>query len=240
MVVAAVIGVVVLAGIAVLGVTTVARRLRQVSPVTGPPRVVYTDDFHDPNSGWTTTTLPSGTSFSYQSDSYVVSAVGDLHHLASSPYSRPIQQLTMTVSASQVVNGQTRAGFGVSCYRGSGSAALHYEFLVEAGQRWFIERRDGVLSASGSPQVLAEGSSPAVPGTTPITVSGSCLTQSDGHTTHLEVAVNGRTVGQADDVAAALSGSGWRADLDVASGGTVPCTATVTLFQERIGSLTGH
>lgn len=240
MAVGAAIGVIVVVGIGLLGVTTLARRLRQVSPVTGPPWVVYTDDFHDPNSGWTTTTLPSGTSFSYQSGTYVVNAVGDLHHLASSPYSRPVAQLTMTVSASQVVNGQTRAGFGVSCYRGSGSAALHYEFLVEAGQHWFIERRDGVLSASGAPQVLAEGSAPTVPGPTPITVSGSCLTQSDGHTTHLEVAVNGRTVGQTDDVATTLSGSGWRADLDVASGGSVPCTATVTLFQERIGSLTGH
>jgi hypothetical protein len=238
--VAVAIGIVVSVGIALVGVTTLARRLRQVSPVGGPPRVVYTDDFHDPNSGWTTATLPSGTRFGYQSDAYVVNAVGDLHHLASSPYTRPVQQLTMTVSASQVVNGQTRAGFGVSCYRGSGTTTLHYEFLVEAGQRWFIERRDGVLSASGSPQVLAEGTSPAVPGSTPITVSGSCLTQSDGHTTHLAVAVNGRMVGQADDVAGTLSSDGWRADLDVASGGSEPCTATVTLFQERIGSLTGH
>jgi hypothetical protein len=235
-----VVGVALLAvAVVVLGVIgVIVTRDQSGSPpgVLGPNRVLYTDDFHDPGSGWTTGSLPSGTTFGYSGQGYLVNAVGDLQHFANAPYAEPVQRLTMSVTATQVTHDQDAAGFGVGCSRNTVSAPIRYEMLVDAAHHWVIERRDGAANASSTPSVLATGTSPLAPGSSPITVSGSCLTGGDNRTTTLIVSENGEKVGQVEDTAA-LAGPGWRGLLEVSSRGDQPCPATVTRYVERLGPL---
>jgi hypothetical protein len=53
-----------------------AARLR---PITIGPSV-YTDDFHDPGSGWPTMVAPFGTTFAYGTNVYTITTVA--HHSA--------------------------------------------------------------------------------------------------------------------------------------------------------------
>jgi hypothetical protein len=206
--------------------------------VTGKPRVVYSDDFKDPSSGWRTDTLPQGATFRYTSEGYVVTGTGDYAWFAAAPYREPIQQVSMSATATAVTNDEASAGFGVSCVRGEGTSTIRYELTVRGAGQWRIERRDGPTGTS-TVSLLAEGRSPASPGATPMTVTGSCLTQADGQTTTLEVWVNGSKVGSTVDYADSLAGSGWYGGLQVSSHGSIPCSATVTRFVERTGPPTG-
>src|SRR4029077_8364159 len=81
--------------------------------------VVFSDDFHDATSGWGTQTLASGTNFSYGPDGSVIVAKGSLDHFATSPYEKPVQQVAISVTASQSADAPVGAGYGVSCWRGT-------------------------------------------------------------------------------------------------------------------------
>ena len=106
-------------------------------------KVVYSDDFRDASSGWSTAKLPSGSIFSYQSGKYVVFAKGTLHHYAESPYALPHKQLTISVTGTQAAGAPDGAGFGVTCRRGLGPQQVRYQFLVLAGGQFFIEGGNG-------------------------------------------------------------------------------------------------
>src|SRR4029077_2442362 len=104
---------------------------------------VFSDDFHDATSGWGTQTLASGTNFSYGPDGYVIVAKGSLDHFATSPYEKPVQQLAISVTASQSADAPVGAGYGVSCWRGTNATGIRYDFLVTTGGDWEVDRRDG-------------------------------------------------------------------------------------------------
>ena len=195
--------------------------------------IVFSDDFSDPTSGWTTAPLPSGTTFAYGVGGYVVTAKGALHHFSFAPYVDPVQQLSQSVSATEPATpGASGAGgVGVVCRRGTGSSQLQYEFLVFSDRRWYVERRDG--AAEGSvPTVLKQGSLSAGPGSTPVEVDGMCASETDGRTTRLALFVNGRKVADLANVASTFLDLGWRGGIDVASGAN-PSTFTVGHFAER-------
>ena len=228
-----------LVGIGVaIGIASGGRVIAAPKPITGKPRVVFSDDFQDPGSGWPTHSPSQGVTFAYTSAGYVVSGSGRYHWFARAPYYVPVPQLTMSVTATQVTNGQGAVGFGVACVRGIGSSITRYELLVNATRRWFIERALGPPGPTSTATIIDEGSSPMVPGATPMTVSGSCLTKADGRTTDLVVWVNGTKVGSAEDDATSLAGTGWYGQLIVATEGTRPCPVTATNFEERTGALT--
>jgi hypothetical protein len=244
-VIAIVVAVAVVAGAAVLAVVVGrARAGTATHPVTsatpspaGPLQatsgaVVFSDDFHDSSSGWSTSTLPSGTSFAYRGGKYVVVAKGALHHYAESPYAQPHRQLIASVTATQVAGAPDGAGFGVTCRRGLGAQQVRYQFLVLTGGQFFIEGGTGPDSGTTAPVILKQGTSPVSPGAAPLMVVGACMSERDGRTTRLVLFVNGTSVADVTDVRD-LAANGWLGGLDVASRDPNPSTVTVTRFEER-------
>jgi hypothetical protein len=195
--------------------------------------VVFSDDFKDPTSGWSTETLPSGTSYAYTDHGYVIVAFGQLDHLSGAPTARPRPQLTASMTATQSATAPEGAGFGVSCDRGTASAEIRYEFVVTKTANWTVSRKNGELSATGSPSdTLKEGSLASGPGGTPMTVEGTCATQADGKTTRLVLVVDGAAVVDFTDASDTLPDDGWYPELIVSSQDT-PSTVTVTHFEVR-------
>ena len=194
--------------------------------------VVFSDSFHDPGSGWTTKPLPSGTTFAYDNGSYAIVAKLDLHHFAYSPFEGPLQQMSVAVTASQDLVAPDGAGFGVSCLRGTGAAAVRYEFLDEAGFGWYVEEGSGVLSTSVGPTILAHGSTPVMIGRRSITVTGRCITSSNGQTTKLEMFIDNTQVAEYTSTTPA-PGDGWVSALVVASRDQAASMVRVTHFEVR-------
>jgi hypothetical protein len=195
--------------------------------------IVFSDDFHDSNSGWTTGTLPSGTSFAYQNGTYVIVAKGRLHHLAFSPYTAGVEQLGASVTASESSATSDPTGFGVGCVRGQGASEVDYELLVKTDATWFVERAEGSPKPEVSPDILKQGTAPVAPGGTPLTLEGLCATLPGSATTRLVLFIGGRQVADLTDTPSALPGSGWTAELIVASGASGTTTVAVTKFVER-------
>ena len=191
---------------------------------------MFVDHFANPGSGWETAPLPSGTTFAYGADDYIVVARGALHHFSYSPYTQPIQQLNTSMTATQSAGPPSGAGFGLVCRRGVGTAEIQYEFLV-LGRTWVVERRNGD-STNSAPAILLQGKSPVAPGAVPITVGAMCATEGDGRTTRLVLFLNGTKVADLPNVAPTFQDTGWRSGIDVASG-AAPSTVTVSEFEER-------
>jgi hypothetical protein len=204
------------------------------SPSAVPGVLVFSDDFHDPASGWLTETLPSGTTFKYTAGGLEVFAKGALHHISAAPYGRARAKISVSTTATQSSPAPDGAGFGVTCDRGTGDAEIRYEFIAYADGTWTIERLDGPLSATGSPpDVLKQGTLTAKPGATPLTIEGICVTQLDGKSTKLTLLINGVQVTQITDTASTLPDAGWYAELIVSSDDP-PTTVVVTKFEVRI------
>lgn len=194
--------------------------------------VVFTDDFSDPNSGWSTGTTASGTTFEYSGGAYVVVGKGSLHHLGFAPYDRQVIQVSMTTSATQSTGAPNGAGFGVFCESGSGSTTLDYQLLVEEPGTWFLERSSGPVSPTNSASIIKQGSSPDAPGSAPVKITGMCATLADSHTTRLALFVNGRLLVDATDTTSDAV-SGWDGGILTASRASQATTVTFTNFQER-------
>jgi hypothetical protein len=202
------------------------------SPSATPGVVLFSDDFHDPASGWQTDTLPSGTTFKYTPAGFEVFAKGSLHHIAASPYGRALTKISVSTTATQSSPAPDGAGFGVTCDRGTGEQEIRYEFVAYADATWTIERLDGPLSATGTPpDVLKQGALSAKPGATPLTIEGICVTQADGASTKLTLLINGVQMTELTD-AATLTDTGWYAELLVSSDDP-PTTVVVSKFEVR-------
>ncbi len=192
---------------------------------------IYSDDFMDSESGWTTDTASSGTTYKYTTEGYVVGALGDLHHFIYSPPHHSRQQLSMTVTAKETA-APAGAGFGVSCRRGSGVSMLSYEFLLFADGSWAVERRNGAPDVNTGPETLEEGAGNVVPGSTPTTVQGVCATV-DATTTRLVLFVNGSLVKDTSDTSNEMSTTAWLGGLDISSRSSAGQTVTITHYEER-------
>jgi hypothetical protein len=194
--------------------------------------LVFTDEFHDPSSGWTTEPLASGTTFAYSGGEYVVVAKGSLHHFSGAPYDVPLAELSMSVTATQSSDAPEGAGFGVTCAQGSGAQHIRYQFLVVLGGLFFIERKIGPDGGNVGPTVVKQGTSSASPGSTPMTLVGDCITAADGQSTRLVLFIDGTMTADVTDTASVPS-DGWLGGLDVSSIDTNPSTVSVTKFEER-------
>jgi hypothetical protein len=225
-------------GAAAVGLNAFKRVATPLGPVTAsttvtPTRgsVVFSDDFHDSSSGWTTDTLPSGTKFAYTAAGYVIVAKGTLDHFASSPYQDSVQQVAIAVTATQSTDSPATAGFGVSCWRGTGTAEVRYDFIVLTTGDWQVDRRDAGLT--NKPTILREGTSSSVLGATPVAVHGLCATLADLHTTRLALFAGTQMVADFTDIVATLPDAGWLADLLVTSETAHVSTVTATHFEVR-------
>jgi hypothetical protein len=201
---------------------------------------IFSDDFHDSNSGWDTVANSADADYAYSSGTYVVTAKRDFYYYEPSPYSEPKRQISASVTATLDVHTPPDAGFGVDCFRGAGSALVSYEFTADADANWYVQRAIGDTSTA-VPSTLAKGSlgSAPAPGVLPVTLVGVCATASDGVTTRLVLFVDGRKVADLTDAASESSDQGWRCDLLTAGSATRPVTETVTHFEERDLSRSG-
>lgn len=194
-------------------------------------KILYTDSFHTAGR-WSTSPLePPGTTFTYTPRGYEIVGTGFFVHTATPPYQIAIQQVSMSITATQPAGSPAYTGFGVVCRRGVGAARVQYEIYV-GGSQWVVERRDGSIP-EGAPFVIKEGSSPAAAGPAPMTIVGICATLADGVSTRVAMFVNGAIVVDLIDTATALSGQGWLTGLIVVSSDKAPNMVTVTRFEER-------
>ena len=198
-------------------------------------RVVFSDDFHDSESGWWVSSKPGATG-SYSGGAYITVVSGAYDWSFAAPYTVPHQQLAVSVTATLNAGAAPEAGFGVDCFRGSGAAQALYEFIVLADSHWLIERQ---LGSGTVPKILKSGSlgSAAAPGVIPVTVQGLCATMPNGGTTRLALFVDGSMLADLTDVVPTLADPGWLVELDVSSSDTKPTTASATRFELRDPSL---
>jgi len=240
----------IVAGVALLVVVAIAvgvvfvgvRALRHTPVAVGPVgpstnvtpnrgKVVFSDGFKDSGSGWSTDSLPSGTSFKYTADGYVVVAKGTLDHFAGAPYQTPVPQIAISVTATQSADAPVGAGYGVSCWQGTNAAELRYDFIVTAAGDWTVDRRDGGVLTK--PLILKRGTSSATLGATPVMVEGMCATMSDQHGIRLLLFAGTQRIADITDSATALPNTGWQADLMLTSSAIHDSTVTVTHFEVR-------
>ena len=225
-------------GVVFVGANAFKRAALATGPVTASTTVtstrgktVFSDDFRDPSSGWTTDALPSGTTFKYAPEGYVVVAKGLLDHFAGSPYSTPVAQIGMAVKATQSTDAPAVAGYGVSCWRGTDRTELRYDFVMTSAGDWTVDRRDGGVLTKAL--ILKQGKSSATLGSTPLTVTGMCATLADEHTVRLLMFAGSDRVADITDSATALPDAGWQADLMLTSSDIHDSIVTVTHFEVR-------
>ena len=237
-VVALLVVVAIVAGLVFVGANALKRAANTVGPVAATTTVsstrgktVFSDEFRDPSSGWTTDVLPSGTSFMYAPEGYVVVAKGTLDHFAGSPYTTPVSQIAIGVTATQSTDAPVGAGYGVSCWRGTDAAELRYDFIVTSAGEWTVDRRDGGVLTK--PLFLKQGKSSATLGSAPLTVTGMCATLADGHTVRLVMFAGSAKVADFTDSATTLPDVGWQADLMVTSSEIHDSIVSVTHFEVR-------
>jgi len=193
--------------------------------------IVFSDDFLDPHSGWSAAVLPSGTSFGYADGGYLISGRGTLHHFAEAPFHTGLQQLGMSVTATQSPGAPDGAGFGVTCWRGDGENRVRYEFVVLSPGTWYLERDGGVDTLSSRGVVLEKGTARVAPGASPITIVGMCLTLDD-QSTRLAIFVDGSKMVDRVDKVAGPQGA-WLSGLDVSSREAGDSAVMVTRFEDR-------
>ena len=225
-------------GLVYVGTNASKHPARVTGPVTestavNPDRgtVVFSDDFQDASSGWTTDTLPSGTTFTYAAGGYVVVAKGTLDHFATSPYNKPVPQVAISVTATQSADAPIGAGYGVSCWRGLDTAEVRYDFIVTTSGDWEIDRRDGGVPTK--PLVLKQGSSSVELGGTPVVIHAMCATLADQQTTRLLLFAGTQKLTELTDRAPSLPDTGWLTDLIVTSEQIHPSIVTATRFEVR-------
>jgi len=193
--------------------------------------VLFSDDFHDPASGWDTTTRGSGTTFTYRDGTFVIVSKGDLYHPEASPYTVPVARLSQAITATQSNGAPGDAGFGVECVQGNGAQQLSYNFVL-AGGIFYISRHVGPDTPTNFSTTLKQGTAHVAPGLTPVTVVGDCIMSGDGTPTRLVLFVNGEKAADVTDTATVPS-TGWTGGIVTASDSFAPSTDIVTRFEER-------
>jgi hypothetical protein len=209
------------------GLVTAATRL-----IAGRGAVVFADDFQDPQSGWNSAVLPSGTRFAYALGGYLVAGKGTLHHFAEAPFRTSLPQLGMSITATQTTGAPAGAGFGVTCWRGVGADRMRYEFVLLAPGTWYIERDGGVDTLTSRGIVLQKGTAAVGPGASPITIVGMCATL-DGKSTRLALFINGSKMVDEIDTPGGPATGGWLSALDVSSRDAGDSAVTVRQFEDR-------
>ena len=194
--------------------------------------VVFTDDFHDPVSGWFTGTTSSGTAYGYSGGAYVIDGHGYLTHYTLSPYAVPLPQASATITATQTSDAPPGAGLGVMCQQGTGQQLISYWLYISVGAVFHVSVVKGPDSPNNLSSNIKRGTSGTGPGSTPVTIVGDCLTAADGKSTRLVLFVNGVNVADVTDPST-VSGSGWQMGIVASSEASKSSTVTYTRFEER-------
>jgi len=205
-----------------------------LSPTSGVE--VFSDDFTDPTSGWSTGADPNGAVFAYGADGYTITSTVAAHWLAYAPYSDPVQQVNLNTTAYESAGARSTAGFGLVCRRGPDSTTnVRYEFIVNESNRWFIERNQGSVTLSSTPTIIDEGALPVNLGSQSLEISGICATLADGQTTRLALFVGAEKVADMTDVSS-LDSDGWIGGLMSSGDGASSTTTFVGYAESDLGT----
>ena len=211
--------------------SAVANGLGPAQLSAGSGIVVFTDDFHDPSSGWFAGTAASGTTFGYSGGAYVIDGQGFRTHYTFSPYSVPQPQASARITATQTIDAPLGAGFGVMCQQGTGQQQIRYVLYITSGAVFHVAVFKGPDSPNNLSSIIKRGTSAAGPGSIPVTIVGDCLTAADGKSTRLVLFVNGVMVADVTDPST-VPGSGWRMGIVATSEASKGSTVTYTHFEE--------
>lgn len=194
--------------------------------------VVFTDDFSDSASGWSTSPTADFKA-SFGGSGYVVVASKFVDHEIAAPYLLPKDQLSVAVRATESTSSPDGSGFGAECSRGLKEPTVTYNFVVQVGGTWDMFRHDTRPGAANPDTSLKKGTSPKAPGAASVTVQLMCATVSDRVTTRLVMFVDNTQVADITDPVSDLPRLGWLGGLMVRSVDAGPTTVTATHFQER-------
>jgi hypothetical protein len=194
---------------------------------------VFEDDFRSSSSGWETGSLPSGTTFAYGKNSYVVVARGGGNHTQYAPH-RAITRPGATATFVLARSAPAGTAVGVTCRGGSDSAGTEIQFLVEPGNgAWRIETYAGASTSTDSTQIVATGRTKGTAATRPIAVTGRCLTQSGGKVTRAVLLVDGQVVADRRVATDPADAAEWRTGLTVSDVDRGATTVLVTAYEVR-------
>ncbi len=204
------------------------------STVVTPDRgsLVFSDDFNDSASGWSTATIGDFRA-SFTGSGYVIVARNFVDHDVAAPYGIPKDQLSVSVTATEASGSPSGSGFGADCDRGLKNPTITYAFVVQVDGTWEMIRHDQRPGAAKQHSMLKRGTSPKAPGAISITVELMCATLSDGVTTRLVMFVNSTQVADITDPVSDLPRLGWLGGLVVRGEDSGPTTVTATHFEER-------
>lgn len=190
-------------------------------------KVVYSDNFSDPKSGWSTAPSPSAT-YRYQ-NGFVITASGGKIYNRLAPYTETIPQIGVSATATVDASSPLGAAFGPRCVQEETLADdFLYEFLLTNDGRWEIMRHQG--QPTNPTERIREGTGPVGAGKQPATVVGICATQPGSDLTRLVMFVNGVKVGDTTD-SHTLSSDGWVGGISVDGPAGAPTTVTFTDFE---------
>ncbi len=189
---------------------------------------VYSIDFTAGHSGWKEKTYEDGTRYEGTDAGYVITARDAFNYFSYAPYGSVKQQLSVSMTASQVGSGADM-GFGVVCY--ADSENLSYEFIAFSSGDWVILKRQGTKAQQEDPITYAagEGSTPA--GATPMTIVGVCSSL-DTRTIRVTMYVDGKEVSDTTDTNDTSELETWLGGIVVSAETSGP-TVTVTRFELR-------
>jgi len=194
--------------------------------------LIFSDDFTDSASGWSTATTADFKA-SFSTSGYTVVARNFVDHEVASPYALPKDQLSVAVRATASLSSPDGSGYGAACDRGLKQQTISYDFVLQVGGTWDMFRHDLRPGAANPNTSLKMGTSPKAPGAASITVELICATLSDGVTTRLVMFVDGTQVADITDPVTDLPRLGWVGGLVVRGVDSGPTTVTATHFDER-------
>jgi serine/threonine protein kinase len=182
----------------------------------GPPEAatsVYTDDFHDTDSGWSGSTWTSGSGY-FQGGYRIDAGTPSAQESEKAPFTGNLpDKLLLSVDAT-VRNGPAYGQVGLYC-RGNGDigdAAVSYDFVVRADGRGVLIRKEA--GKRGSKELATRSSAAGFRAGKPNRLQVAC--EQDGGKVRLRFWINGTLAVEASDTDRPLpnAGAGLMARLD--------------------------
>gem|GEM_PF-6359920 len=185
----------------------------------GSGRVVWSDDFTNPDSGWFVGTDGAGSTFVYRDGAYVISGSGDTAHAATAPYSTGLAAMAVSASFTLASASDLDAGAGLRCDHAGDDSTTHYvAFLFPDGGLQVFRYPGAAESSADEPTSILIG---YVPGVGQVGQSNrmslACITVSVGNgsqTTRILVQVDAGIVHTVTDSYVAGGGSGWNGGVE--------------------------
>lgn len=185
----------------------------------GSGRVVWSDDFTNPDSGWFVGTDSAGSTFVYQDGAYVISGSGDTAHAATAPYPTGLAAMAVSAAFTLASAGDLDAGAGLRCDHAGDESATHYVAFLFPDGGLQVFRYPGTAEGSfDQPTSILIG---YVPGVGQVGQSNrmtlACITVSVGNgteTTRILVQVNAGAVHTVTDSYPTGGNSGWNGGVE--------------------------